>query len=180
MKLFTIGHSTRAADELIALLKSAGVDLLVDVRTVPRSRTNPQFNGETLPETLATAGIGYRHMKALGGLRGRQKLDGPSPNTYWRNDSFRNYADYALTPGFRAGLDELRGLAGEHTCAVMCAETLWWRCHRRIITDYLIAAGDQVVHILGPDKTEPGRLAPEAEPQADGSLRYPAAQGTLL
>ena len=180
MKLFTIGHSTRTSDELVALLKGSGVDLLADVRTVPRSRTNPQFNSETLAETLAAAGIGYRHMKALGGLRGPQKLDGPSPNTYWRNEGFRNYADYALTPKFHAGLDELRGLADMHTCVVMCAENLWWRCHRRIITDYLVAGDDEVIHILGADNTEPGRLTPEAEVQAGGTLHYPAAQGTLL
>ncbi len=180
MKLFTIGHSTRPLDELIALLRGADVDLLVDVRSAPRSRANPQFNADTLPEALSSAGIGYRHIKALGGLRGRREEAGPSPNPLWRNDGFRNYADYALTAGFREGLATLRSLAGDHTCAIMCAETLWWRCHRRIITDYLVAADDDVVHILGPGKTEPGHLTPGAELQPDGALHYPNAQGTLL
>lgn len=180
MKLFTIGHSTRPLDELIALLRDADVDLLVDVRSVPRSRTNPQFNTDSLPEALSSAGIGYRHIKALGGLRGRRKGGEPSPNTLWRNDGFRSYADYALTGEFREGLGTLRGLAGEHTCAIMCAETLWWRCHRRIITDYLVVAGDDVVHILGSGKKEPGNLTPGAERQSNGALHYPAAQGTLL
>ncbi len=180
MKLFTIGHSTRPLEELIELLSRADVDLLVDVRSVPRSRTNPQFNADTLPEGLSSAGIGYRHIKALGGLRGRRKGGEPSANTLWRNDGFRNYADYALTAGFREGLGVLRALAREHTCAIMCAETLWWRCHRRIITDYLVTAGDEIIHILGPGKTEPGRLTRGAELQSDGALHYPAAQGTLL
>jgi len=180
MKLFTIGHSTRPLDEFIALLTSADVTLLVDVRSVPRSRTNPQFNADTLPGVLRSVGIGYRHVKALGGLRGRQRGGETSPNTLWKNDAFRNYADYALTPGFREAFGELRALSAAHTCAVMCAETLWWRCHRRIITDYLVAAGDEVVHILGPGDTEPGRLTPGAVRQPDGALHYASAQGTLL
>lgn len=104
----------------------------------------------------------------------------PPRTRLWRNDGFRNYADYALTPGFREGLGALRTLAGEHTCAIMSAETLWWRCHRRIITDYVVAAGDDVVHILGPGRTEPGRLTLGAELQPDGALYYPNALGTLL
>ncbi len=132
--LFTIGHSTRPLDEFIALLTSADVTLLADVRSVPRSRANPWFNADTLPDALRACGVGYRHLKGLGGLRGRQKGIERSPNGFWRNESFRNYADYALTAGFREGLDALRALAREHTCAMMCAETLWWRCHRRIIT----------------------------------------------
>ncbi len=179
-RLFTIGHSTRPLDAFIALLTSADVTFLIDVRSVPRSRANPQFNADTLPDGLRASGVGYRHLKGLGGLRGRQKAIERSPNDFWRNDGFRNYADYALTAGFRESLDELRALARAHPCAIMCAETLWWRCHRRIITDYLLCAGDEVIHILGPGKTEPGHLTPEAERQADGTLHYPAAQGTLL
>src|SRR5579862_9609163 len=117
--VFTIGHSTRTADELIGLLRENGIDLLVDVRSVPRSRANPQFNADALPAPLAAAGIGYRHLKALGGLRHHPKGAPPSPNTLWRNDSFRNYADYALSPAFRAGLDELIALAERHVCAIM-------------------------------------------------------------
>src|SRR5215468_464251 len=103
--IFTIGHSKREVSELADLLEEAGVELLVDVRSVPRSRTNPQFNADALPEPLAARGIAYRHLRALGGLRGRRKDAGLSPNTLWRNDAFRNYADYAVTDAFRAGLD---------------------------------------------------------------------------
>src|SRR5215813_13466600 len=115
--IYTIGHSTRPTQELVALLRETGVDLLVDVRTVPRSRFNPQFNTDVLPETLNAATIGYRHMPALGGLRHRPKGAPPSPNGLWRNEAFQAYADYALTPPFHAALDELRALARDNTCA---------------------------------------------------------------
>ena len=176
--VFTIGHSTRSVAELIDLLGQAAVELLVDVRSVPRSRTNPQFNADALPEPLATRGIAYCHLRALGGLRGRRKDAGPSPNTLWRNDAFRNYADYAATDVFRAGLAELMALAGDRRCAVMCAEAVWWRCHRRIIADYVIAAGLPVEHILAAGKIEPARLTPGATIRPDGSVLYGAP--TLL
>jgi uncharacterized protein (DUF488 family) len=105
---------------------------------MPRSRTNPQFNRESLPETLAPWQIGYEHIAALGGLRGKARTVGTSPNAYWRVRGFRNYADYALTKAFGSGLSRLRELGGQHRCAIMCAEAVWWRCHRRIITDYLL------------------------------------------
>ena len=178
--IFTIGHSTRSARELIALLREAGVDMLADVRTVPRSRFNPQFNTDVLPQTLTEAGIDYRHMPALGGLRHRAKGAPPSPNGLWRNEAFQAYADYALTPPFRAALDELRDLAEHHVCAVMCAEAVWWQCHRRIVADYLLAAGDDVRHIMAPGKIEPATLTPGAEPISDGKILYPAVQGELL
>ncbi len=180
MTVFTIGHSTRGGDELIGLLREAGVDMLVDVRSFPRSRTNPQFNIDTLPAVLESEGIGYRHMAALGGRRNKQDLGRPSPNGWWRNASFRNYADYALTPAFRAGLGELMILSEARTCAVICAEAAWQRCHRQIITDHLLAAGLEVVHILRPGKTEAARLNPDAEVQGDGAVHYPPAQGELL
>ena len=180
MPIFTIGHSTRSVDELIALLSGNGVGLVCDVRSYPRSRRHPQFNAEALPDDLAGAGIGYIHLKALGGRRGRQDLGGPSPNGLWREDAFRNYADYALTPSFRAALADLRNRAGETTAAIMCAEAVWWRCHRRIITDYLLAAGEDVVHIMAPGRTEPARLTEGADPKSDGSVHYPADQATLL
>jgi uncharacterized protein (DUF488 family) len=170
--VFTIGHSTRSAQELSALLGEAGADLVADVRAFPRSRTNPQFNGDVLRETLARAGIEYRYLPALGGRRHSDK--GLSANTLWRNDSFRAYADYAGTSDFRAGLGELRALADEYRCAVMCAEAVWWRCHRRIIADYLLAEGFEVVHIMGPGKLEPARLTPGARRLADGGLVYSA------
>jgi uncharacterized protein (DUF488 family) len=178
--IYTIGHSTRSVGELVALLREARVNLLVDVRSVPRSRTNPQFNTDTLPQVLAEAGIGYRHIRALGGLRHHPKGAPASPNTLWRNNAFRNYADYAMTGPFREGLAELRALAGEHTCAIMCAEAVWWRCHRRLVADYLLTEGVPVAHIMGPDKIEPARLTPGAEPQPGGTILYPGPQGRLL
>lgn len=180
MKVYTIGHSNRPLDELISLLSDSGIGLLADVRSYPRSRANPQFDADVLPPALAAAGIAYRHMKALGGRRGPQKLAGSSPNTLWRQEGFRNYADYALTPAFRAGLDALQAFARERTCAVMCAEALWWRCHRRIIADYLLVRDVEVLHILGPGEIEPARLTPGAERQDDGTLHYPGAQGELF
>jgi uncharacterized protein (DUF488 family) len=180
MTIFTIGHSTRSADEVIALLREAGVDLLVDVRTVPRSRFNPQFNADVFPKTLGEAAIGYRHFAALGGLRHRPKGAPPSPNGLWQSEAFQAYADYALTPPFHAALAELRDLAHEHRPAVMCAEAVWWRCHRRIITDYLLAAGDDVRHIMGEGKIEPASLTLGAEPRPDGTIVYPPAQGLLI
>jgi uncharacterized protein (DUF488 family) len=179
-RFFTIGHSTRSVDELLALLSAAGCDLVADVRTVPRSRTNPQFNADTLPAHLAEAGIEYRHLPRLGGLRGRRKGAPASPNGFWENASFRNYADYAMTPEFRDGLAELRALGGERTCAIMCAEAVWWRCHRRIIADYLLALGEAVFHIVSSDVPEPARLTPEAEPGPGGSLVYPSRQRPLV
>jgi uncharacterized protein (DUF488 family) len=178
--IFTIGHSTRSAEELIALLREAGVDLLVDVRTVPRSRFNPQFNADMLPKTLAEAGIGYRHFPALGGLRHRLKGAPPSPNGLWHNEAFRAYADYAMTPAFRAALDELHGLARDHVVAIMCAEAVWWRCHRRIVADYLLASGTRVEHIMAPGSIEPATMTPGATPVPDGNIIYPPAQAQLL
>ena len=166
---FTIGHSTRSVTDLIGLLQGAGVMLLADVRAIPRSRTNPQFNIEVLPPALAAHGIGYEHFPDLGGRRGRAAH---SPNDFWENDSFRNYADYAVTEAFRAGLGRLRRFGERQCIAIMCAEAVWWRCHRRIIADYLIAAGETVFHILGPGKLEPASLTPAARKTADGALIY--------
>jgi uncharacterized protein (DUF488 family) len=181
MTIFTIGHSTRSVPELVALLRQAEVDLLVDVRSVPRSRTNPQFNTDALPGALAGTGIEYRHIRALGGLRHKPKDAPPSPNTLWRSDPFRNYADYAMTEPFREGLAELRGLAADQVCAIMCAEAVWWRCHRRIVADYLLAADIPVAHIMAPGKIEPARLTPGALPQPDGTILYSGEPvGTLL
>ena len=173
MKIYTIGHSTRGIDELIALLRESRIDLLVDIRSVPRSRFNPQFNTEALPEPLREAGIAYRHIKALGGLRHRPKDAPPSPNTGWRNDAFRNYSDYALTAAFRDGLAELRGLAAEHCSAIMCAEAVWWRCHRMLLSDALLARGVDVQHILSDAKTQPHRLTPFAKVSEAGEVSYP-------
>ena len=180
MRIHTIGHSTRSQEALVALLQEAGVELLIDVRSYPRSRRNPQFDAEALAAALGRAGIGYEHLKALGGRRGPRNGDAPSPNTAWREAGFRNYADYALTPAFRAGLEALRGLARARPTAIMCAEGHWSQCHRRIIADYLLAAGDEVVHILGPGASEPARLSPHAAPQPGGTVHYPSEQGSLF
>ena len=173
--IFTIGHSTRPVSDLVELLRQVSIDLLVDVRTMPRSRVNPQFNIDALPQSLAAAGIGYHHLAALGGLRGRRKDAPPSQNTLWRSNAFRNYADYAATAQFRSGLDQLIELARDHRCAIMCAEAVWWRCHRRIIADYLLVQGIRVEHILGLDKVDPATLTPGAQPLADGTIRYPGS-----
>lgn len=173
-EFFTIGHATRPIAEFIELLTEAEVRLVVDVRTVPRSRTNPQFDRETLAVSLAVFDIGYRHIAALGGLRSRRREISASINAYWQNQSFHNYADYAVSREFRSGLDELRELGHARRCAVMCAETLWWRCHRRIIADYLLAAGDSVFHILRAGQVEPARMTAAAKRRPDGALIYPA------
>jgi uncharacterized protein (DUF488 family) len=173
---FTIGHSTRSVPEFVELLRSAEVRLVVDVRTVPRSRTNPQFNRDVLPESLTAYQIAYEHIAELGGLRGRQRLAEPSPNGFWENGSFRNYADYALSESFEGGLARLRELGAERRTAIMCAEAVWWRCHRRIIADYLLAAGETVFHILGPGKTEEARMTPAARPAPGRGLVYPSAE----
>ena len=155
-------HSRRSVEEFANLLSRAQVQLVADIRTVPRSRTNPQFNRDTLPDSLAAYQIKYEHVSELGGLRGKQRGAGPSPNTFWDNESFRNYADYALTASFRAGLARLRTFGDLHRTAMMCAEAVWWRCHRRIITDYLLASGEAVFHILGPERMEEARMTPSA------------------
>jgi uncharacterized protein (DUF488 family) len=173
--VYTIGHSTRPIAEFEGLLQQASVDLLVDVRSIPRSRTNPQFNSDTLAATLGDIGIAYRHLAALGGLRHRKQGVAPSLNTFWRVVAFRNYADYAATEEFRMGLDELRTFARGYCCAIMCAEAVWWRCHRRIISDYLLAGGVPVMHIMGPGKIERANLTPGARLQPNGTLLYPAA-----
>jgi uncharacterized protein (DUF488 family) len=172
---FTVGHGTRTIDEFIALLKEAGVTVVVDVRTVPRSRTNPQFNADTLPASLATDQIAHRHLATLGGLRSRQRTVAVEANAFWDNQSFHNYADYAMGETFREALAQLRELGQDRRCAIMCAETVWWRCHRRIIADYLIAAGETVFHILGPGHIEPARLSPAARIGPGPTVTYPAA-----
>ena len=167
---FTIGHSTRSVEELADLLHAVGADMIVDVRKMPSSWTNPQFNSDALPDALAERQIGYRHIATLGGLRGRSPSLKASPNTLWRNKSFRNYADYALTRPFKEGLAELIVQGHERTCAIMCAEVLWWRCHRRIIADYLLADGAAVFHILGLHDVKPAVLTPGVEPDPEGLL----------
>jgi uncharacterized protein (DUF488 family) len=144
-EVFTVGHSTRSLEALINLLKAHGVKRLIDVRTIPRSRRNPQFNKETLPAALRAAGIKYRHFPKLGGLR-HARAD--SPNKAWRNASFRGFADYMQTPEFAAAIEQLAGLAVKERLALMCAEAVPWRCHRSLIADALYVQGFHVEHIL--------------------------------
>jgi uncharacterized protein (DUF488 family) len=171
---FTIGHSTRAIEEFVDLLREADVQVVVDVRSIPRSRTNPQYNRETFPEALSAYQIDYVYVAALGGRRGKSRDVPPTVNAFWEHQSFHNYADYALTDAFRAGLVELRRLGHARRCTVMCAETVWWRCHRRIIADYLIAAGEDVFHILGATRIEQAHMTSAVNLQPDGTLIYRA------
>lgn len=178
--VFTIGHSTRSFEDFLAALRAAAIDRLVDVRRFPYSRRHPQFNGESLARALAAAGIAYHHVASLGGRRGRSAGAAASANILWREEAFRNYADYAETPEFRAGFATLLAVAREGRAAIMCAEALWWRCHRRIIADYLLAAGVAVEHIFTAEKIEPARLTPGAVCRPDGIVRYAGNEPRLL
>jgi uncharacterized protein (DUF488 family) len=171
---FTIGHSTRSIDEFVDLLKDSSVQLVVDVRTVPRSRTNPQYNTEVLAGSLSQSHIGYEHIATLGGLRGRKREVPADVNAFWKNQSFHNYADYAMTEEFHAGLTRLRALGHGTPCAIVCAEAVWWRCHRRIIADYLISAGETVFHILGRGHVDQAEVTSAARLEPSGKLAYPA------
>ena len=156
----TIGHSNRSLEELLEMLKAHEVDLVVDVRTIPRSKHNPQFNREAMPEPLARAGIEYLHMPGLGGLRHARKDSG---NTGWKNLSFRGYADYMQTAEFERNLEELLRLAESRRAAVMCAEAVPWRCHRSLIADALTARGLSVRHIMSATRADPHRLTSFAQ-----------------
>jgi uncharacterized protein (DUF488 family) len=173
---FTIGHSTRSIEEFINLLEQVEVRLVVDVRTIPRSASNPQYNADVLPKSLSGYGVRYAHIGALGGLRGHARNIAPSVNAFWENESFHNYADYAMSSRFRAGLSELRRLGHARRCAVMCAEAMWWRCHRRIIADYLIFAGETVFHILGVGRIDAARPTSGARAEPEGILTYPGSR----
>ena len=175
VEVFAVGHSTRTASELIELLRAHGVRTLVDVRTVPRSRTNPQFNLDTFGATLGKEGIAHVHLAALGGLRKARK---DSPNAGWRNLSLRGYADYMQTPEFAAGLEELRRLARRQgPVAIMCAEALRWRCHRSLIADALFARGVVVQHIESLKRTTPHQPTPFARYRGL-AVTYPATAAT--
>ena len=174
LPFFTIGHSNRSLEVFVALLRQADVTLVADIRKMPRSRTNPQFNETALPQALAGFGIGYDHVASLGGLRGKTAAMAPDINGFWTNKSFHNYADYALTEPFQAGLAHLLGAGRKQRCTLMCSEAVWWRCHRRIVADYLIANGREVFHIMGEGRLVPARLTPGAVVQAEGTIAYPA------
>lgn len=153
--IYTIGHSTRPIDEFIGLLKAHDVRRLVDVRTVPRSRHNPQFNRDSLPASLATEGIHYTHMAGLGGLR---HTTAASPNKGWRNTSFRGYADYMQTPEFAENMEQMIALGQQEQIALMCAEAVPWRCHRSLIADALLARGLCAEEIINTERREAHKL----------------------
>lgn len=170
----TIGHSTRQLDEFIEMLQEAGVRTLVDVRSFPRSRTNPAYNIDTLPDELAKTQISYQHLSALGGRRPKQKEVDYQLNAMWRVQSFHNYADYALSDAFTTAFNKLVKLGQKQRVSIMCAEAMWWRCHRRIITDYLLLNGHPVDHLMRKGHAEPARPTQGAERRADGKIIYPA------
>ncbi|MGE3872999.1 MAG: DUF488 family protein [Parvibaculaceae bacterium] len=175
LSFFTIGHSDRTLEDFIELSRGSRIDRVMDVRKVPRSRSNPQFNKDTLPDALAAFDISYEHVAELGGLRGKARGLAHDVNGFWTNESFHNYADYALSQQFRAGLERLLDEGRERRCVIMCSEAVWWRCHRRIIADYLIASGETVFHIMGQGRLEPAQLTSGAVVQPGGTVVYPAA-----
>ena len=169
MRIWTIGHSTRTIEEFVSLLRENEINLLADVRAWPGSKRYPQFNKEALTESLSAHGIRYEHFLELGGRR-RPRSD--SKNTAWRNASFRGYADYMETEEFHKGVERLRDLAREAgRVAIMCAEAVWWRCHRSLISDYLKVRGIEVMHILDANKIEPHPYTSAAR-IVDGELSY--------
>jgi len=167
--VYTVGHSTRSFEELVGLLRAHGVRRRVDVRTVPRSRRHPHFSREALVESLPAAGIEYRWLRELGGLR-RPRPD--SPNTGWRNESFRGFADHMQTAGFAAAVDELLALAQGDDLAIMCSEAVPWRCHRSLVGDALLVRGAKVLDIMSAGKATPHRLTPFAR-VAGTEVTYP-------
>lgn len=173
LPVFTIGHSTRSIPEFVALLRAGGVRMVADIRTIPKSRANPQYNLDVLAEALAPFQIAYVRLAELGGLRKKSGVP-PEVNAFWRNRSFHNYADYALSEPFRSGLGRLLDMAAERRTAIMCAEAVWWRCHRRIVADYLINEGRSVFHLMGDALVNAAEMTGAARVAADG-LHYPAA-----
>ena|SRR5690554_2907615 len=169
----TIGHSNRDLAALIDILQLAKVEVVADVRSMPRSRNNPVFNINSLPASLAHYQIEYRHFSDLGGLRNKSHDVDPSINAFWRSTSFHNYADYALTKQFREAFDELVELGQRRIVAIMCAEAVWWRCHRRIITDYLLLSGHKVIHLMGNQREQPATPTPQAKWTENAKVVYP-------
>jgi len=172
LPVYTVGHSTRTIEQFVDLLRAGAVELVVDIRTVPRSRTNPQFNQDVLGGSLAPHAIGYSRLEALGGLRKRSAAVAPEVNAFWTNRSFHNYADHALSGEFCRGFGELLDLASERATAIMCAEAVWWRCHRRIVADYLIDSGRTVFHLMEGPRVDPARLTAAAA-RSESGLIYP-------
>lgn len=174
--VFTVGHSTLPIERFVAVLQAYGIERVVDVRTIPRSRHNPQFNEDVLADSLAAAGIEYVHMRELGGLRHARK---DSPNAGWRNASFRGYADYMQTEAFEAALEALIEMSREKRLVLMCAEAVPWRCHRSLVADALEVRGLPVVEILSESSYRMHKLTPFAEVEGT-RLSYPPEQASLL
>jgi uncharacterized protein (DUF488 family) len=174
-QVFTAGHSTRPIEDLLALLAEHGVRTLVDVRRFPGSRRHPQYSRDALAASLAAAGIQYVHEPNLGGRRAARP---DSPHTAWRVEAFRGYADYMETPEFQAALERLIRRAETETVAILCAEAVPWRCHRRLISDALVARGVQVMHILSPGRAEPHELDANARVLPGGRLLYAGPEGS--
>jgi uncharacterized protein (DUF488 family) len=173
MKIWTVGHSTRSGEEFVQILLAHGVEVLVDVRTYPGSRRYPHFNGDVLAVSLKAQNIEYKHQANLGG---RRKPRADSHNSAWRNEQFRGYADYMETEEFKTGVEELLELASEKRVAIMCAEAVWWRCHRSLISDWLKAEGHELIHIIDERKTDEHPYTSAAR-VIDGRLSYKGLLG---
>jgi uncharacterized protein (DUF488 family) len=174
--VFTLGHSTLPIERFVTILRTYGITRLIDVRTIPRSRKNPQFNTDVLPASLTPEQIAYAHMPALGGLRKPRK---DSPNAGWRNESFRGYADYMQTDAFQQALNELIRQSTQARVAIMCAESVPWRCHRSLVADALAIRGIPVIEILSETSYQPHRLTPFAHVEGT-DITYPPDQPGLL
>ncbi|MBV0895983.1 DUF488 family protein [Microbacterium sp. NC79] len=172
--LFTIGHSTRTLDEFVALLHGSDIRRVVDVRKLPGSTRYPWFNADTLAAALADTGIAFERNEPLTGRRPVSKTVPFEVNAWWQNRSFHNYADHALSPEFARGLDDAIAQAAHGSLALMCSEAVWWRCHRRIIADYVLARGGAVQHIMGERNLEAARLSEGAVVGDTGVITYPA------
>jgi len=170
-EIWTVGHSTHSIEDFLALLRENKIEAIADVRRFPGSRRHPQFGQAQLESVLENVEIRYFHLPELGGRRSTRR---DSPNTAWRNAAFRGYADYMMTPGFESGMEKLLKIATKHRTAIMCAELLWWRCHRSLIADYLKARGHEVWNIMGAGKTERHPFTSAAH-LADGTLSYCAS-----
>lgn len=173
--IYTIGHSTRSIVEFVELLRFGSVATVVDIRHIPRSRTNPQFNQDSLPVTLSAWQINYERIEELGGRRKKSKAVPPEVNGFWTNQSFHNYADYALSEEFRDGLSHLKTLSLKQRCAIMCSEAVWWRCHRRFVADYLLYDQREVFHLMGSARIDIAKMNAAARPEGT-SLVYPAIE----
>ena len=177
LPFFTIGHSNRGLEEFMDLLREPRIERVIDVRKFPASRANPQFNKEALSAALAACQLSYEHIAELGGRRGKWLALPAEVNGFWENRSFHNYADYALSEEFHAGFVRLIERGREQRCAIMCSEAVWWRCHRRLIADRLIAHGETVFHVMGQGCIEPARMTSGGVIEPDGTVVYPANPG---